>query len=132
MNDELLPEEQTQVSDGEFTFRGKALEKFSFDRQAAAQRIGDDSGAENDALLVYLCLTPIERVRQLRGAGPVRAFLAEVADWCDREKITIHKANKGRQQVSDIANRIYADLALADFAPETKGDKETPSPNATG
>lgn len=131
MNEDKLPEDQ-EISDGEFIFRGKPLEKFSFDRQAAAQRIGDDSGAENDALLVYLCLTPIQKVRQLRGNGPVADFLAEVAEWCDREKITIHKANPGRIEISAIANRIYVDLALADFKSVLEGKAGPPSPNDIG
>jgi len=131
MSDEL-PEDQREVSDGEFTFRGKPLEKFSFDRQAAAQRLGDRSGAENDALLVYLCLTPIQKVRQLREDDAVEAFRVEMGQWCDREKITINPRNKGRQEIAVIAKRVYEDLALADFEPDIKAGKGTASPNATG
>lgn len=127
-----IDEGEQEISDGVFEIFGQKLESFSFDRQAAAQRLGDDSGAENDVLLVYLCLTPIADVRRLRTDARVEAFREKMGQWADEHKVTIHKASKGRQEIAAIANRMFADLEKSDFAPAIEGTKKAPDPNATG
>lgn len=119
MNDETDEQiGESGISNGCFEFRGTPLEPFSFDRQAAAQRLTDSSSAENALILVFLCLLPIDRVRTLRGHSAVARFYGELAEWADREKITIAERNAGFLLVEEIANRIWKDLEAVDFVPE--------------
>ena len=136
MNDvpeDLIGDEPSQsVSDGVFWFRDKPLLPFSFDRQAAWQRLRDVSGAENDALMIFLCFTPSEEVRVLRGAVAEAAFYKKLSKWCDEEKITIHKDNPGRKLANEIAGKIVADLERAAHQPDLKSaSEEAPSPNGS-
>jgi hypothetical protein len=133
MTDDQLPEEQSnEVSDGTFAFAGKALEKFSWTRQTAWQRMQDASLAENDALMVFLCLTPIEEVKAIRGQKAEANYLDAMGDWLDSLGVTIHKDNYGRQEINRIANTIARDISLAQFNPDFKSKGEPPSPNVTG
>ncbi len=132
MTNETLPEDHPEISNGTFTFHGKPLERFGFDREAVAQILSNASGAFNDALLVFLCLTPIEEVRLLLDEeNGHQAYRRKMLDWCDKEGITIHKENPERKEISRIANQVYADLAISQFHPEIKGG-DKPSPNVTG
>ncbi len=125
-------EDQQEISAGAFEIFGQKLGPFSFDRQAAAQRLMDDSGAENDVLLIYLCLTPAPEVLLLRGEDRVAAFRSKMGLWADKNSVTIHADNPARKEISRIANQIYGDLAKASFEFERSAGEKPPDPNITG
>ena len=135
MNDlpeDLIGDDVTEeISSGVFEFRSKTLHRFSFDRQAAWQRLRDSSGAENDALMVFLCTLESSEVIATRGARAEAAFFEKLSKWCDAEKITIHSDNPGRKLVNEIAKQIVKDLEAAGHEPELKDSKGTPSPNGS-
>lgn len=130
MSDEL-PEDH-QATDGVFAFRGRPLEPFSFDRQSLVQRLIDDSGAENDLLVVFACLTPIQECLAVRGESAVAAFRKKMGAWAQSEKITVLASNRGRKEISRIANAIYADLRAVDFEPDLKSSTKAADPNSIG
>lgn len=119
MNEPLPGEEDSKpLSNGCFKFAGQILQKFSFDRQAAWQRMNAVASSESDLLIIFLCLTPIEEVRTIRYDDEKTAFLAKMAEWCESLGITIDKENEGRKAANVIANQIASDMKKVRFRPK--------------
>lgn len=120
MSDKPLPGEEgadAEVSNGAFRFAGKTLMRFSFDRQAAWQRMNAVASAESDLLIIFLCMTDAEEVRSIRYEDEKNAYLSKMAQWCEIIGITIDKDNEGRREANRIATQIASDLKKTSFRP---------------
>lgn len=132
MSDEPLPGEEgaeAEVSNGAFRFAGKTLMRFSFDRQAAWQRMNALASAESDLLIIFLCMTDADEVRSIRYEDHKNAFLSQMADWCESIGITIDKDNPGRKEANRIANQIASDMKKTQFRPILERSSEPPRGN---
>jgi hypothetical protein len=120
-------------------FKGKKLEPFSFARQSAFQRlrVGGESTIESAGMLVFLCLQKPERIDRARGDEGCAQFRLNLAAWADEQKIGINytddsgalHGSKAGNEVQNIANAIWVEIAKADSEPDLKDESGTESPN---
>jgi hypothetical protein len=127
---ESTPEQllETAAERDAFYWRGQRLEPFSFLRQAAAQRIVQEGSSEieDSVLLVYLCTLPASEIDAARGKAKIAEFRAKMAEWCDREGVTV--ADYG--DILKLAAEIFQEVEASRSRPEkTKGPTETPPKN---
>lgn len=129
MNDFETPREElieTAAERDAFYWKGAPLKPFSFLRQAAAQRIGAEgaSATENAVLLVYLCTLEPRDIDKVRGEEEIAAFRLRMNEWADREGVTLAT----RQAITEMANRIWDEMAASQFKLAPKVEKGKPDP----
>lgn len=106
------------------TFHGITLEPFSFGRLSAAVRLGlledrQNAAIESEAMLVYLCTIPAERVREIRGEFAIKRFRADLEDFCDLHSVSL--MSPARLEIQEIANQIWQEIADAQHQPAFEG-----------
>lgn len=130
IDDESAPEEHDDISEGTFVFLGEKLPyRFSFERQAVAQCFGDNSAAENDLMIVFLCTLDSDEINILRARG-ASAFRKQMNTFAEKVGYSIHSKNQARIEARRVADAIFSDLAKASFVPDVK--KGAASPKAIG
>lgn len=137
MSDELLDDlpEESSPGTGTFHFLGTKLEPFSWDRQAAFLLMRSASLEYSRAVLVFLCMLPIEPCRRIVTDRAFREKMRETfSKWCEANRVTIHNDNLASKECQRIADTVWDDLQKADFDPQAReGQKATPpDPNDFG
>lgn len=122
-------------------FRGKPLEPFSFERQAAFQRIGvgSESILESAAAVIFLCslgdgktgldfngrkasggyeMSGIDFIDSARGAGVI-TFRRLLAKWATENGIALNSPEG--QEAVNVASEIWAETRVSKFEPIQKG-----------
>lgn len=140
---ETTPQARIEAATGErHFFLGKPLEPFSFERQAAFQRlsVGSESSLEAATAVVFLCtlgdaktglnffgraaqpgeyeMTGIDLIDAARGASTV-IFRRLIAAWATKNRIGLNTKN-GREAVQ-VAGLLWKETHDAELAPELKG-----------
>lgn len=140
MSEDSILEQQQEVDEAHGSahfFRGKRLEKFSFDHQMAYQRICMRGVAPVEAatVLVFLCtlgdaalpgepLTGWDLIDMARDPVGIRAFRKRMSKWATENEVGLEGASS--QQCIDIATKIWEEIDVSKFkADPKKGEKST-------
>jgi hypothetical protein len=116
---DALPETAPQNLGKVFTWDGAALEPFSFNRQAALQRLGviradgHQSNYEAAVALLILCQTPDAKVVTIRGDS-IPAFLLKCGEWAVNNGIGAARVQNAKtKELLALFDSIMEDLDQA-------------------
>lgn len=117
--------------------RRVAIYPFSFNRQAAAERLGITSRAriESTVLVLFLCCCEFDEIDQARGGAwedgkwinYEREFRRKMNEWA--EAIGIRLNSSPEKEARKIVKEIWARLDACNGEPQVKGTTGTPNPN---
>lgn len=115
-----------------------AINPFSFNRQAAAQRLGltSRSRIESSVLVLFLCCCEFDEIDEARGGSwegekwinHEREFRRKMNEWA--EAVGIRLSSEPAKEAEKIAKEIWARLDACNGEPQIPTKAGTPSPNA--
>lgn len=115
-----------------------SLHPFSFNRQAAAQRLGLTSRAriESSTLVVFLCCCEFDDIDEARGGSwddgkwvnHEREFRRKMSEWA--EAVGVRLNSEAAKEVERIAGEIWARLDACNGEPQLKVVTGPIDPNA--
>lgn len=119
-------------------WNGIALEPFSFEREAAYDRLRlrGESLVESCAAIVYLCTlgeelidkttTGMDLIDGIRGEEAIRNFRRRIANWANEQGVTGN--NSAGDEIVKLGTAIWEETKVSRFQPIAKGG--TSGPNA--